>query len=282
MTPNSHPAPNAATDVVNSETKAGNEGAVLALDVGNTHVVLGCIEGDEVRSIARMATTPHRTAHEYAVLIREMLAMAGWAGGDFEGAILSSVVPTVTESVGEAVRLLTGKKPMIVGAGLKTGLNILIDNPAQLGSDLVVGAVAALAAYEPPLLIFDMGTATTVSAIDAKRRFLGGALVPGVELSLSALVSGTSQLPKVPIEAPDTCIGSNTIDCMKSGAVFGAAAMVDGLIDRMEAELGSQATVVATGGLAPRIVPHCRREIVRDDDLLLRGLAILYHKNRRA
>ena len=254
---------------------------ILAVDVGNTHVVLGSIEGEKVLGIARMAASPHRTAHEYAVLIREMLHMDGRVCHDYEGAIVSSVVPPVTETVLAAVQLITGLKPLLVGTGLKTGLNILIDNPAQLGSDLVVGAVAALARYEPPIIVFDMGTATTISVIDADRRFLGGAIVPGVELSLSALVSGTSQLPKVSIEAPRTCIGTNTIDCMKSGAVFGAAAMVDGLIDRMEEELGSRATLVATGGLAARIVPHCRHEILCDDELLLRGLSLIFLKNRK-
>jgi len=253
---------------------------ILAIDVGNTNIVLGCAEGMQVRGISRMATSLHRTDSEYAVLIRQILELDGKQCRDFDGAIISSVVPPLTESIVGAVRILTGLEPLVVGAGLKTGLNICIDNPAQLGSDLVVGAVAALAAHKPPLILFDMGTATTISVIDGKSRFLGGVIMPGVVLSLSALVSGTSQLPKVPVEAPKRCVGRNTIESMQSGAVYGSAAMVDGMIDRIEAEIGSSATVIATGGLARRIVPHCRHTLHIDDDLLLRGLAILYQKNR--
>jgi type III pantothenate kinase len=254
---------------------------ILAIDVGNTHIVLGCIEGDEIRHIARITTNLTQTEYEYAALMRQVLDLGGMPADAFEGAILSCVVPPLTETLCSAIRRITGRRALVVGAGLKTGLNILIDNPAQLGSDLVVGAVAALAAYPPPILIFDMGTATTISVLDAEGRFLGGAIVPGVGLSLTALVAATAQLPKVPLEAPRRCISTNTIDCMKSGAVFGAASMVDGMIDRMEEELGRKATLLATGGLAGRIAPHCRHEIVCDDDLLLRGLAILYQKNKR-
>jgi type III pantothenate kinase len=254
---------------------------ILAIDVGNTHIVLGCIEGDEIRHIARISTNLTQTEYEYAALMRQVLDLGGMPVDAFEGAILSCVVPPLTETLCGAIRRVTGRRALVVGAGLKTGLNILIDNPAQLGSDLVVGAVAALAAYPPPIIIFDMGTATTISVLDADGRFLGGAIVPGVGLSLTALVSATAQLPKVPLEAPRRCISSNTIDCMKSGAVFGAASMVDGMVDRMEEELGRKATLLATGGLAGRIVPHCRHSIVCDDDLLLRGLSILYHKNKR-
>jgi type III pantothenate kinase len=254
---------------------------LLAVDIGNTHIVLGCIEGDDILYISRITTDLNRTECEYAVLLRQVLELGGMAGSRIDGAIVSSVVPPLTETLRSAIRLITGQRALVVGTGLKTGLNILIDNPAQLGGDLVVGAVAALAVYKPPILIFDMGTATTISVLDAKGRFLGGAIVPGVGLSLSALVGATSQLPKVPIEAPQKCICSNTIDCMKSGAVFGAAAMVDGMIDRMEAELGEKASLVATGGMAERITPYCSHKLVYDNNLLLRGLAILYRKNKR-
>jgi type III pantothenate kinase len=168
---------------------------------------------------------------------------------------------------------------MVVGAGIKTGLNILIDNPAQLGSDLAVSAVAALNEYKPPIIAVDMGTATTIMVIDKNGSFLGGQILPGVALSMNALASKTSQLPKVSIEAPKKVIGTNTIDSMKSGAVFGAASMLDGMIDRIEEEIGMSATVVATGGLSGSIVPHCKHEIICDDDLLLKGLAIIYEKN---
>jgi type III pantothenate kinase len=168
-----------------------------------------------------------------------------------------------------------------VGAGVKTGLNIAIGDPAQLGNDLVAAGVAVTAAYELPAIIFNMGTATTISAIDKNANFLGVVIVPGLALSINALVSNTSQLPKVPIEAPKSYIGTNTIDSMKSGAIFGTASMFDGMIERIEEEIGAARTVIATGGLSSYIVPHCRRDVVYDENLLLRGLGIIYRKNKK-
>jgi type III pantothenate kinase len=254
---------------------------LLAIDAGNTHIKIGCIEDDEILYISHIATDLNRTEYEYAVLIQQVLELGDVACDKFDGAIVSSVVPPLTETLRSAIRLITGQRALVVGSGLKTGLNILIDNPAQLGSDLVVGAVAARAAYTPPILIFGMGTATTISVIDAHGNYLGGALYPGVALSMNALSRGTSQLPTVNIEPPEKVISANTIDCMKSGAIFGTASMVDGMIDRMEAELGEKASLIATGGLADRIVPYCSHKLICDNDLLLRGLAILYHKNKR-
>lgn len=254
---------------------------ILAIDIGNTHITAGCIEDTEILHVFRLESDPGRTEYEYAVTLRQILDFYGIDRHSFEGAVISSVVPTLTGIMKAAVKLLTGVSAIVVGAGIKTGLNIKIDNPAQLGSDLVVGAVAALYSYEPPLIVVDLGTATTFTVIDGSLRMRGGAIVPGVSLSLSALASGTSQLPNVPIEAPKSCIGTNTIDCMKSGAVFGAAAVIDGLTARMEAELGQAANIIATGGLARVIIPHCRREIIYDEDLLLRGLAIIYKKNKK-
>ncbi len=254
---------------------------ILALDIGNTHIVMGCLEDDEIKKVARMATDPLRTEHEYAVMIKQILEIDSIDNRGFSGAIISSVVPPLTSTLKKAVERVTGHRPMVVGAGLKTGLNIMLDNPAQLGSDLVAAGVAAQADYKLPVIIIDMGTATTITVINENSAFLGGAIIPGTALSMNALASGTSQLPKVSIEAPKRCIGTNTIDCMKSGAVFGAASMLDGMIERIEAELGTTASVVATGGLARSVTPYCNREIVCDDDLLLRGLGIIYNKNAR-
>ena len=170
---------------------------------------------------------------------------------------------------------------MVVGPGIKTGINILLDNPAMAGGDLIVGAVAALAEYQPPLLLIDMGTATTITAIDARGNFLGGCVCPGVKISAEALSGKTAQLPAVSLEAPKRAIGRTTVDCMQSGLMMGHAAMVDGMLDRMEAELGGQANVVATGGIARFVIPMCRRNIVYDKDLLLKGLAILYENNKK-
>ncbi len=254
-------------------------GMILVLDVGNTNIVLGCVENGEISHVARISTQEIRTENEYAVMISQILALEHVSCSQFEGAVMSSVVPQVTEVLAHAVKLLTGCEVLIVGSGIKTGLNIRIDNPAQLGPDLVVGAVAALELYKPPLIVIDMGTATTFSVIDASGAFLGGAIVPGMGLSLDALVARTSLLQKIPFEVPRRCIGSNTVDCMKSGVVLGTVSMLDGMIERIEAELGSQATVLATGGLASRIIPHCKHEIIYDGNLLLKGLWAIYRKN---
>lgn len=253
---------------------------ILALDIGNTHIVIGCIEEEKIIKVARMASDSLRTEYEYAVMIKQILEFDSIDNRAFEGAIISSVVPPLTATLRKAVKHITGSDPLVVGAGLKTGLNITLENPVQLGSDLVAAGVAAQAAYKLPIIIVDMGTATTITVIDKKGAFLGGAIIPGITLSMSALSSGTSQLPRVSIEAPRNCIGTNTIDSMKSGAVYGAASMLDGMIERIEDELGDKASVVATGGLAKSIIPYCKKNIVCDDDLLLRGLGIIYSKNK--
>jgi len=253
---------------------------ILAVDIGNTHIVLGCIDGDKIVSTDRLETDLNKTSGEYAVIINGILGFNKIDVAAFEGAIISSVVPPITSSIAEAVKKVTGVDALVVGTGIKTGINILIDNPAQAGADLVVGAVAGIAKYKTPLLIIDMGTATTITAVTGKADFIGGAIIPGLAVSINALAGNTSQLPKISIEAPKKCISTNTVDCMKSGAVYGSASMLDGMIDRMEEELGEKATVVATGGLVNQILPYCRHEIFYDPDLLLRGLAIIYEKNQ--
>ena len=197
----------------------------------------------------------------------------------FEGAILSSVVPPVNEPLRQAIEMLTGVKCLIVGPGMKTGMNVRIDDPGTLGCDLVVGGVAAIAEYGAPVIVLDLGTATTITLIDENKCFRGGAILPGIKLSYAALAAGTSLLPDISITPPKKCIATNTVDCMRSGAVFGTAATIDGMVDRMEAELGLPCKVVATGGLASKITPYCRREVVCDDHLLLKGLWVLYQKN---
>lgn len=254
---------------------------LLAIDVGNSNIVIGCIEGGEISHVFRMVTDISKTEFEYAVGIKNILEFEGINCGGFDGAILSCVVPPLSNVLKSAVKSITGKNALVVGAGIKTGLNILLDDPGQMGSDLVADGVAAISTYKLPVIVFDMGTATTISVIDAHGSYLGGALYPGVALSMNALSNGTSQLPKVPIEPPEKVICANSIDCMKSGAIFGTASMVDGMIDRIEAELGTTATVIATGGLSGRIVPFCRHKIVHDEYLLLRGLGIIYEKNKR-
>lgn len=254
---------------------------ILAIDVGNTHIVLGCIEGGEILNIVRIQTNPHETTTEYAIKLKDIMELYEIDPKHIEGAIISSVVPPVTQVLTEAVKKLTGQSCMVVGPGMKTGLNIRIDDPGTLAPDILVGSVAVMEHYGVPAIIMDLGTATTIVVVDGNRCYRGGAIVPGVKLSYEALAAGTSLLPDISIVPPAKVIGTNTVDAMRSGAVYATAASLDGMIDRIEDELGSKCTVVATGGLANSIAPYCRHSIICDDDLLLKGLWTLYTKNRK-
>lgn len=253
---------------------------ILAVDIGNTNIVVGCIHGEKILFVERLSTDSSKTVLEYAISFKNVLELYQIQPEQIEGSIMASVVPPVTSSVREAVLKITGKHILIIGPGVKTGLNILMDNPAQLGSDLVANAVAGIAEYKPPMIIFDFGTATTISVVDRKKNYIGGSILPGIRISSDTLTSRTSQLPKISLEAPKRVIGTNTIDCMKSGVIFGNAACIDGMIQRIQDQLGEKATVIATGGLAQCVVPHCREEIILDDALLLKGLKLIYQKNQ--
>ena len=253
----------------------------LAIDIGNTNIVIGCIDENKTYFVERLRTDSSKTALEYALDLKNVLELYGITREDLNGSIVASVVPPVSTTIRQAMEKVTGQKPLMVGPGVRTGLNIKVDNPASVGADLIVAAVAAVRDYPAPLIIIDMGTATTMTVVDKGNRFIGGAIIPGVALSMNALSSGTSLLHKVPLEAPKKCISGTTTACMQSGAVYGNASMLDGMIDRFEAELGTQVSVVATGGIAGKIIPHCRHEIVYDEDLLLKGLYILYKKNTK-
>ena len=256
-----------------------NSSLILAVDIGNTNIVVGVIRDNVPLFVERISTDKEKTDLEYAVTLKTILEIHQLSSACFKGSIISSVVPPVTTTVKSAIEKLSGKTPLVVGPGVKTGLNIKIENPAQLGSDLVVDAVAGIAGYTPPLLIIDMGTATTISAIDRNGVYLGGVIIPGAKVALDSLSSKASQLPHISFEAPKKAIGTNTVECMKSGAVLGNASLIDGMLDRMEEEIGEPATVIATGGLAQFVIPHCRRNIIYDDLLLLKGLNIIYRKN---
>ena len=253
---------------------------IFAIDVGNTHIVLGCMEGDALLFTARVHTDRAKTADEYALIFRDLCDLHQIDRKKVTGAVLSGVVSELSDTLCRAVELVIHHRPLVVGAGIKTGLNIKIDDPGQLGADLVVAAVAATAKHPKPLIIFDMGTANTMSVIDRDGRFLGGAILAGLRLSVDSLSAGTSQLPRIQLAVPPRVVCSNTVECMQSGALYGHAAMLDGLIDRVEAELGEPiATVVATGGLAHMVVPLCRRDITVEEDLMLQGLKLIYDKN---
>ncbi len=255
---------------------------ILAIDIGNTNIVLGGIEKGEILFEARMQTNSTKTSDEYHISLKNMLSLYNVEPEMLEGIIISSVVPPVLNSIHTAVVKMTGKEPLIVGPGIKTGLNVKVDNPKQVGTDLIVGAVAGVKLYGAPLMIVDMGTATTISVIDENRSFRGGCICPGVRISLEALTSRTAQLPGISLDAPKCAIGKNTVECMRSGVMLGAAAMLDGLLDRMEEEMGTKMPVVATGGISQFVISLCKRSIIYDKNLLLKGLDILYQNNTRS
>ncbi|MDD6263171.1 MAG: type III pantothenate kinase [Clostridiales bacterium] len=255
---------------------------VLAIDIGNTNIVLGGFSDGRVLFRERVSTNQTATDLEYAVMIKNAFDMHGYNASSVDGAIISSVVPSVTNTVKKAVRKLCGREPMVVGPGIKTGLRILIDNPAQLGSDLVVDAVAGIHEYPVPLIIIDMGTATTFSVIDKSKNYVGSMITTGMAVSTDALINRTSQLPKISFDFPKKLIGTNTVDSIKSGIMNFNAAGIDGMITRIEEETGQTCTVIATGGLASLVVPLCKKKIILDDDLLLKGLMLIYERNSEA
>ena len=254
---------------------------ILVIDVGNTNIVIGGIEKEKILFQARYNTDRAKTEDEYTLMFMEMFRLENISPGEIEGGIISSVVPELRKILQLAVKKLTGKCLMILSAELDIDLEINMDIPGHLGSDQVADAVAALAKYPTPILIFDMGTATTLSVIDKKGIYLGGMIIPGLKLSVESLYSKTSLLPRISLDAPPQLIGKNTTNCMKAGAIYGNAAMMDGLIDRMEEELGEKATVIATGGLICEIVPYCKREVIVDKDLILHGMQMIYEKNKK-
>ncbi|MDR1629527.1 MAG: type III pantothenate kinase [Oscillospiraceae bacterium] len=252
---------------------------LFAIDMGNSTITLGCLTEDRLLFMERLSTNASKTDLEYAIDFKNLFEINGIDVRSIRGSIVSSVVPQLTETVRRAVHKITGMDAMLVGPGVKTGLRILIDNPAQLGSDLVVDAVACLKEYEPPLAIIDMGTATTISVLNEDGCYIGGVILPGILTAVDSLVSRTAQLPRIGFGTPRRVIGTNTVESMKSGLNYGNAACIDGMLDRIEAELGSPVTAVATGGFAEGILPYCRRSIKYDPALLLKGLREIHEKN---
>ena len=254
---------------------------LLAIDIGNTNLVIGGIRDDQLLFKARIATDRLRTSDQYGVEIKNMIEAFGHSISEIDDCIISSVVPPVFNSVKTGVIKVIGKQPMVVGPGVKTGLNIHMDVPSQVGSDRIVIAVAALAEYSAPLILMDLGTATTIEVVEPDNVYMGGIIFPGVRVSLDALTSRTAQLPGISLDQPKNVIGKNTVDCMRSGMMYGTAAMLDGLIDRIEEELGHPSTLIATGGLAQFITPLCKHQIILEKNLLLKGLNLIYKKNKR-
>ena len=254
---------------------------ILTIDIGNSNIVLGGVKDDQIVFEARLRTEATKTSDQYCVDLKILMEVYGVSNTDIEGTIIASVVPQVLNSMRTAIQKLTGKVPLVVGPGLKTGLNILLENPGQTGADLVVADVAALREHKPPLIVIDMGTATTMSVLDKNGAHIGGCIIPGVKISLDALTDRTALLPGLQLDQPKKAIGRNTIDAMRSGIMMGTACMLDGMVERMEAELGCKTTVIITGGIAKFIAPMCKTPMIYDKDLLIKGLAALYRDNKR-
>lgn len=252
---------------------------ILALDVGNTNIVVGCLDKENIFLECRLSSDRNKTEAEYAVIFKNLLDVYNVDLSQIDGAIISSVVPPITDTLKNAVFTVTGYMPIEVNVNMKHGLKFTMENP-EVGNDLTVVAVAAMDKFKPPMIIFDLGTATTISVIDKEGIFKGVSIFPGVKTAMNALFDNAAQLTAIKIEAPDSAIGTNTVESLQSGAVFGNVAMMDGMIDRIEAELGYKTTVLATGGLAKFLIPYCRHEIYTDDSMLLKGLWILYEMNK--
>lgn len=251
---------------------------LLAVDVGNTNIELGVIDDDKLVISGKLSTNIYETDEEYAMKLQTFLIIH--KAKHIDGAIISSVVPALNRTLADAIKMVCSVEPIIVGPGIKTGLSIKIDDPAQLGADLVVGAVAAKEKYTCPAIIFNLGTATTGSVLDKNGNFLGGIITTGVKTSINALSSETALLPQIEISAPKRAIGTNSIESMKSGCVIGTAVMLDGFIERFEEELGEKATVIVTGSMGKSIAENCRHEMIMDENLIIDGLKIIYEKNK--
>jgi type III pantothenate kinase len=255
---------------------------ILAVDVGNTQTVLGLLDGGQLDGHWRLSTDALMTADEVRIKIGGLLTAEDKTWGDVERVIVASVVPNLTVAY-EAVALrVTGVAPLVVGPGLKTGMQIRYDNPHEVGADRIVNGVAAFQLFGGPVVVVDFGTATTIDVIAEDGAYLGGAIAPGVETSADALFARAARLSKVDLEAPERVIGTNTRASVQAGLLFGAAAMVDGLVRRVWGELGTKTTVVATGGLAERMAPLCETVDAVDPDLTLKGLGLIYTLNAPA
>ena len=251
---------------------------ILAIDIGNTNITFGLFDGDTLSLVSRLATERNRTPDQYTIDFINILSLHRIDTAAIEGTVISSVVPELTNVMIEAIGTIN-RKVTVLGPGVKTGLNILIDDPAMLGADLAAGAVGAIAHYPLPAFVIDLGTASKIYAVDENHAFLGGIISPGIEISLKALTDTSSQLPTIALNAPSKVCSTNTVECMQSGVIYGTAFMIDGMLDRFQNELFKPASIIATGGLASCIIDECSHDIIYDNQLILKGLKAIYDKN---
>ena len=253
---------------------------LLAMDVGNTQTVIGVYERTELQQHWRLHSEATRTADEWALMMQGLLAQVGLSfGRNITGVVISSVVPRATQALREMTERYFHFAPVIVGPGTRTGMPLLIDNPKEVGADRVVNAIAAFERHGGPCIVVDFGTSTNFDAVSAKGEYLGGAIAPGVEISVNALVSAGAQLRRVEFVPPRSVIGKGTIEAIQSGVLYGFAGQVDGIVERMIKELGGDVTTIATGGLAPVIIPHCQTIAHHEPWLTLEGLLMIYERN---
>ena len=252
---------------------------LLTVDVGNTNIVYGLFEEQRLVHQFRVESSRGRTADEYSVVVRQLLAMHDIAPGDVHAGIIASVVPSLTDPMIDLVRRAFGKEPLVVGPGIRTGMSILAENPREVGADRIVNAVAAFERFKGGVIVVDFGTATTFDCVTPKGEYLGGVIAPGIQISADALFARAAKLPRVEITKPPKVVGRNTVHSMQSGIVYGYVGLVDGIVERLVDELGYKCAVIATGGLARLIAPLSRNVHEVDDELTLVGLRILYERN---
>lgn len=255
---------------------------LLVVDIGNTNIVLGVYEGTQLLHTFRVSSIRTRTADEYGIIFHQLAQQRQIDPSCIEGAIIASVVPPLTEVLTEALRMTFARDPIVVGPGLKTGISVLYENPREVGADRIVNSVAAYERVKGPLIVVDFGTATTLDCVSAAGEYLGGVIVPGILVSLDGLLSRAAKLTRIEVAEPPRVLGRNTTHALQSGIIFGYASMVDGLIERLTAELDTTMTVFGTGGLAPLVSKHTKSIQQVWPELTLEGLRLIYERNRRS